>query len=111
MRAGVAYSLAGDGAALDRLRTRFEGKMQQTPDAKAFAMVTQSADVTGTDYKNLVKRVAAVDTLDAFLQDFRSRYGKGGIATPAALPSAPTAPATSPAAAPTPSTPPAAPSH
>jgi len=41
-------------------------------------MVTQSPDVTADDYKNLVKRVASVDTLDAFLQDFRSRYGQGG---------------------------------
>lgn len=96
MRAGVAYSLAGDGASLERLRTRFDGKMQQTPDAKAFAMVTQSADVTGSDYKGLVKRVAAVDTLDAFLQDFRSRYGKGGLATPAAPTPAATPPAPPP---------------
>lgn len=98
MRASVAYSLAGDGGSLERLRTRFDSKMQQTPDGKAFAMVTQSADVTSGDYKNLVKRVAGVDTLDAFLQDFRSRYGKGGIATPsAATPIAPT-PVATPAA-------------
>ncbi|MCE9521818.1 MAG: hypothetical protein K8S25_05230 [Alphaproteobacteria bacterium] len=78
MRASVAYSLAGDSAALGRLRTRFEPKMSQSPDAKAFAMVTQASDVTGADYKDLVKRVASVDTLDAFLKDFRARYGQGG---------------------------------
>ena len=78
MRASVAYSLAGDAASLERLNTRFAPKMSQSADAKAFAMVTQSPDVTADDYKNLVKRVASVDTLDAFLQDFRSRYGKGG---------------------------------
>jgi hypothetical protein len=78
MRASVAYSLAGDAASLERLRTRFQTKMAQSPDAKAFAVVTQSPDVTGDDYKNLVKRVASADTLSAFLQDFRSRYGAGG---------------------------------
>ena len=41
-------------------------------------MVTQAADVTADDYKNLVKRVASADTLDAFLKDFHSRFGKGG---------------------------------
>jgi hypothetical protein len=52
--------------------------MALTPDAKAFAMVTRAPDVTGDDYKKLVKQMASIDTLDAFLQDFRSRYGQGG---------------------------------
>jgi hypothetical protein len=78
MRTCVAYSLAGDSASLERLRNRFEGKMSQTMDAKAFAMVTRAPDVTGDDYKNLVKQVASIDTLNAFLEDFRSRYGQGG---------------------------------
>jgi hypothetical protein len=105
MRACVGYSLAGDGAALERLRTRYESKMSQSPDAKAFAVVTQSPDVTGDDYKNLVKRVASADTLSAFLQDFRARYGTGGVAnnalavTPA---SAVTPPTAAPTAAPAP---------
>ena len=77
MRAAVAYSLAGDAGALERLRTRFQAKMSQSLDAKAFTMVTQSADVTSEDYKTLIKHVASVDTLDAFLKDFRSRFGKG----------------------------------
>jgi hypothetical protein len=57
--------------------------MAQSPDAKAFAVVTQSPDVTGDDYKSLVKRVASADTLSAFLQDFRARYGSGGTTTSA----------------------------
>jgi hypothetical protein len=80
MRASVAYSLAGDIGALDRMRTRFGPKMAKSVDAKAFAVVTQSPDVTGVDYKNLVKQVAAVDTLEAFLADFHARYGSGGTA-------------------------------
>ena len=78
MRAAVAFSLAGDSGALERLRTRFEAKMSRSLDAKAFTMVTQSTDVTSEDYKTLVKRVASVDTLDAFLRDFRGRFGQGG---------------------------------
>jgi tetratricopeptide (TPR) repeat protein len=78
MRAAVAFSLAGDSGALERLRTRFQAKMSQSLDAKAFTMVTQSTDVTADDYRTLVKRVASVDTLDAFLQDFRGRFGQGG---------------------------------
>ena len=97
MRACVGYSLAGDGAALERLRTRYDAKMAQSPDAKAFAVVTQSADVTGDDYKSLVKRVASADTLSAFLQDFRARYGSGGTTT-SALATTPAAGVTPPPA-------------
>jgi hypothetical protein len=95
MRAGVAYSLAGDALSLERLRVRFGAKMAQSPDAKAFAVVTQTSDVTADDYKNLVKRVASADTLEAFLAEFRAKYGQGGT-TSAAL-TTPTAAATPPA--------------
>jgi hypothetical protein len=88
MRACVAYSLAGDAASLERLRTRFGPKMAQSPDAKAFAVVAQAPDVTGDDYKGVVKRVGSADKLSAFLQDFRARYGAGGL-TPAVNVTAP----------------------
>lgn len=73
MRASVAYSLAGDAAALERLRSRFSAKMSNSPDAKAFVMLTTAPDVASEDYRNLVKRVASVDTLSAFLADFREK--------------------------------------
>ncbi|MEQ1752898.1 MAG: hypothetical protein ABL973_02055 [Micropepsaceae bacterium] len=78
MRASVAYSMAGDAASLERLRARFDVKMSSTQDAKAFAMITHTPDVTSEDYKTFVKRLASVDTLDAFLTDFKSRYGTVG---------------------------------
>ena len=80
MRAAVAYSLAGDMASLVRMRTRFAGKMATSPDARSFDVVTQGQDTTGVDYRNLVKRLAGVDTLEAFMTDFRKRYGTGGTA-------------------------------
>ncbi len=78
MRAAVAYSLAGDIASLARLRTRFAGKMAASPDARGFDVVTQGQDTSGVDYRNLVKRLAGVDTLEAFMTDFRAHYGSGG---------------------------------
>jgi hypothetical protein len=73
MRACVAYSLAGDAASLERLRTRYTPKMMNTPDAKAFVMLTNAPDVSSEDYRTFVKRLASVDTLDAFLADFKSK--------------------------------------
>lgn len=81
MRACVAYSLAGDAASLERLRSRFAAKMSGTPDAKAFAMITHAPDVSSDDYKTFVKRLASVDTMDAFLADFRAKYASVGNTT------------------------------
>lgn len=73
MRACVAYSLAGDLASLERLRSRFATKMQSSPDANAFAMLTSAPDVTSEDYRTLVKRIASVEMLEAFFSEFKSK--------------------------------------
>ena len=79
MRAAVAYSLAGDMASLGRLRTRFGAKMAASVDARSFDIVTQGLDTSGVDYRTLVKRLASVDMLEAFMKDFRAHYGAGGL--------------------------------
>jgi hypothetical protein len=73
MRACVAYSLAGDMSSLERLRSRFQQKMQGSPDANAFAMLTNAPDVASEDYRTLVKRIASVEMLEAFFNEFKSK--------------------------------------
>jgi hypothetical protein len=73
MRAAVAYSLGNDESALDRLREHYTAKMQASPDAKAFAIVTERIDRQGVEFRDLVKRIAAVDTLQAFMADFKKQ--------------------------------------
>lgn len=73
MRAAVAYSLAGDNAALQRLRTRFEATMRDSPDASAFAVVTGRIDQQGVAFQDLAKSIAAVDTLQAFMADMKKQ--------------------------------------
>lgn len=73
MRAAVAYSLAGDNAALQRLRTRFEAKMKDGPDASAFSVVTGRIDQQGVAFQDLAKSIAAVDTLQAFMADLKKQ--------------------------------------
>jgi hypothetical protein len=73
MRAAVAYSLAGDNAALQRLRTRFEAKMKESPDASAFSVVTGRIDQQGVAFQDLAKSIAAVDTLQAFMADMKKQ--------------------------------------
>ena len=50
--------MAGDDAALQRLRTRFGAKMNDSPDAKAFAVVTGRIDQQGVAFQDLAKSIA-----------------------------------------------------
>ena len=74
MRAAIAYSLADDETSLDRLRTRFGPKMKSSPDASAFAVVTQNIDLQGVAFRDMAGKIASVDTLEGFMQDFKKRF-------------------------------------
>jgi len=73
MRAGAAYSLARDGESLARLRTRYAAKMAATPDAAAFAAVAEDIESQGVAFRDLVRNVGSVETLEAYLADLRAR--------------------------------------
>jgi hypothetical protein len=73
MRAAVAYSLGGDEAALDQLRAHYAIKMNASPDAKAFAIVSESIDRQGIAFRDLAKQIAQIDSLQAFMADFKKR--------------------------------------
>ena len=69
----VAYSLANDEASLDRLRQHFAPKMQGTPDASPFAVLSQDIDLHGLAFRDAAAKIASVDTLQAFMKDFGKR--------------------------------------
>jgi len=73
MRAAVAYSLGNDEASLDKLRGHYAEKMNASPDAKAFTIVADRIDRQGVDFRELAKKIAAVDTLQAFMADFKKQ--------------------------------------
>jgi hypothetical protein len=74
MRAAVAYSLANDEASLERLRDHFGPKMKTSPDGNAFTVVAQNIDAHGTAFRDRAAQIASVDTLQAFMKDFKKRY-------------------------------------
>jgi HrpA-like RNA helicase len=74
MRAAIAYSLASDEPSLDRLRAHFGAKMNTSPDASAFTVVTQNIDLQGVAFRDLAGKIASVDTLETFMQDFKKRF-------------------------------------
>jgi hypothetical protein len=74
LQAAIAYSLAGDQFALDRVRKKYYEKMVKTPDAEAFVMVTKPVKSQGGSFRELAREIAATDTLESFMKQFRSRY-------------------------------------
>jgi hypothetical protein len=74
LRMAVAYSLANDETSLDRLRQNFTPKMTNTPDASAFAVLTQSIDMHGLAFRQAAAQIASVDTLTTFMKDFSKRH-------------------------------------
>jgi hypothetical protein len=77
LRAAIAYSLANDEAGLERLRKTFAVRMGASPDASAFAVVTQKLDTEGTAFREMAGQIASIDTLETFMRDFRKRYDAG----------------------------------
>lgn len=71
MRAAVAYSLAADQAGLDRLREHYGEKMGTSPDAKSFGVVSEPIERQGVAFRDLAKSIASVDTLQAFMTEFK----------------------------------------
>lgn len=74
LRAAVAYSLANDQAGLERIRTRFTPKMKSTPDANLFTVLSASIEAHGLAFREAAAKIAAVDTLQAFMKDFSKRH-------------------------------------
>ncbi len=74
LRMAVAYSLANDEAGLDRTREHFAPKMKATPDASAFAVLTQSIDLHSLAFRDAAAQIASVDSLESFMKDFDKRH-------------------------------------
>jgi hypothetical protein len=94
LRAGIAYTLADDRLGLDRLRSKFGRKMADTANAVAFETVTGPVSTSGQSFSDVVKSIASIDSAEAFLSDYRTRFRPGaGTEGTVAVPPADAAPA------------------
>jgi hypothetical protein len=95
LRAAIGYAIGDDPIGLGRFREKYAAKMMEGPDRRAFEVATSPLVATGTEFRDLVRQIASVDTLDGFLRELRARYpetGSFGAALPAAAPAAPAPP-------------------
>ncbi len=97
LRAAIGYSLGDEPIGLARLRERYAAKMADTPDRRAFDVVSAPVGTASADFQEIAKKIAGVDSLDTFLRDMRTRYPDSaaispGAANKAAPPAAPVKP-------------------
>ena len=102
LRAAIGYALGEEPLGLGRLREKYAAKMAEGPDRRAFDVVSAPIGTSGAEFQDVAKKVASVDSLDAFLRDMRARYPDAAAvpaaaavaqdATPPAMPSLPAKP-------------------
>ncbi len=78
LRAASGYALSQDAMGLTRFRERYAAKMGEGPDARAFEVLTAPIGTGGTEFRDVARNIAAVDTLEEFLRDLRARYPETG---------------------------------
>lgn len=83
LRAAIAYALSEESIGVARLREKYESKFADGPDRRAFDVVTAPIGTSGVEFQDIAKKVASVDTLDAFLGDLRTRYPEASAISPA----------------------------
>jgi tetratricopeptide (TPR) repeat protein len=74
LRAATGYALAEEPIGLMRLREKYAAKMADGPDRRAFDVASAPIGTGGPEFAEIARRVASVDTLDAFLRTMRARY-------------------------------------
>ncbi|MET0277769.1 MAG: tetratricopeptide repeat protein [Pseudorhodoplanes sp.] len=82
LRAAIGYALAGDTIGIGRLREKYESKMNESPEKRAFEIATAPHQAKSSEFSDLSKAVGANDTLDSFLRDMRGRYPEIGTLSP-----------------------------
>jgi tetratricopeptide (TPR) repeat protein len=91
LRAAIGYAIDDDQIGLGRFREKYAAKMMEGPDRRAFEVATSPLVATGAEFRDVVRQIASVDTLDGFLRELRARYpetGAFGATPPVAAPAA-----------------------
>jgi hypothetical protein len=98
LRAAIGYALGEDTLGVGRFRERYAAKMAQTPDARSFEIVTAALGTNGSEFREIARAAASLDTLDGFLRDMQARSidGIAGVPTATAPPTAPATTSTLP---------------
>lgn len=84
VKAAVAYTLAGDEIGLTRLRAKYSGRMAGTPEWPVFEFVTSKTAYGTVEFRKLARQIADVDSLNSFLNAYKTQYVDSGAIAPQA---------------------------
>jgi len=84
LRAAIGFALGEDTLGLGRLREKYAAKMAETPDARAFEIVSARLGTSGAEFRDIARAAASIDTLDGFLRDMQVRYPDASPVSPSA---------------------------
>ncbi len=74
IRAVVGYALAEDAIGLARFREKYAPLMSGDADRAAFETASKPTATTSSEFADIAKMAASVDTLDGFLRDMKTRF-------------------------------------
>jgi len=103
LRAGIAYTLAGDEPGVRALYREYAGDLANTPEADAFEVIAAGVTADGAAIRDVARAVARTDLLERFMERLRARMTQEAANNaPQQAPAAPGAPAPPQAALPAP---------
>jgi hypothetical protein len=74
IRAVVGYALAEDSIGLARFREKYAPLMSGEADRAAFETASKPATASSTEFAEIARMAASVDTLDGFLREMKARF-------------------------------------
>jgi tetratricopeptide (TPR) repeat protein len=84
LRAAIGFALAEEPIGLGRLREKYQAKMADGADRRAFDVVSAPIGASSPEFQEIAKKVSNVGTLDTFLRDMRARYPDAALPADAA---------------------------
>jgi len=82
LRAGIGFALGNDAIGISRLKEKYAAKMAEGPDRRPFEVITGGYGTSSAEFRDVVRTVASVDTLENFLRDMRTRFPEMSAAPP-----------------------------
>jgi len=86
LRAGIGFALGNDAIGISRLKEKYAVKMADGADRRAFEVVTGGYGTNSAEFRDVVRTIASVDTLENFLRDMRTRFPEMSAAPPSETP-------------------------
>tara|TARA_R110000787_G_scaffold26952_2_gene75076 strand:+ start:10769 stop:14437 length:3669 start_codon:yes stop_codon:yes gene_type:complete len=77
MQLAVARNLSDDRPGIQRMRAKYLGRMEGTPDQAAFDLITEQNDPTETDFRERATVIAQVGQLESFMAGYREKLENG----------------------------------